>query len=237
MKTLLVRYTPRNAISKTGILLDAFRQEITNSEIEELDLCSDVPDLLTPEIVEAIYARNIYKRIPLDSSVKVLAKIDRMVAQLKSADVLVVAFPMFNFSMPAAVKAWFDSVMLVGETLKVKPFYGLMTGKKALALVSAGGIFSSGDGHVVTSGTFGPTWEHALSLAKIEFRRMGYSDIRGVMAEGTVVNATRQEVMARTLEEATEQIRAITQVWYGHESTKTSGESSDSQMAAKARAV
>jgi FMN-dependent NADH-azoreductase len=45
MKTLLVKYTPRNERSNTKKLLDAFRNEIKNSDIEELDLSNDVPDL------------------------------------------------------------------------------------------------------------------------------------------------------------------------------------------------
>ena len=36
MKTLLVRYTPRNERSSTKKLLDAYREKIRNSEIEEL---------------------------------------------------------------------------------------------------------------------------------------------------------------------------------------------------------
>ena len=40
---------------------------------------------------------------------------DRMTEQLKSADIVAIAYPMNNFSMPAPVKAWFDSVMLKGK--------------------------------------------------------------------------------------------------------------------------
>lgn len=238
MKTLLVKYIPRNDQSRSKILLDAFREEITNSEIEELDLCSDVPDLLTPDIVQAYYERNIFGRIPLNTPVKALAKMDRMTAQLKSADVVVVAFPMYNFSMPATVKAWFDSVMVMGETLLAKSeFRGLMTGKKALTLVTAGGIFSSGDGQdsLLSVGQFGPTWEYAVSLAKLEFRRMGYSDIRGVLAEGMVVNLNRQEAMMRELEKAIVQVRATAKEWYEQKSTNTGVELSSSQMIADAR--
>lgn len=211
MKTLLVKYTP-NKRSKTKILLDAFRQEINHLEIEELDLCSDVPDLFSIPALEAYYAR-IDRKIARNSSVPALAKMDRMTAQLKSADVVVVAFPMYNFSMPATVKAWFDSVMLHGETFTSSPrggYYGLMTDKKALVLVAASGTYSVGtDGQ---GGLFGPTWEHALSLAKAEFQFMGFTNIRGVLAESM---AKGGEVVERNLKHAIDQIRSITQEWYG----------------------
>jgi FMN-dependent NADH-azoreductase len=52
----------------------------------------------------------------LPNEEKLLSKMDRMAAQLKSADIVVVVFPMYNFSMPAIVKARFDSVMQNGVT-------------------------------------------------------------------------------------------------------------------------
>ncbi len=48
MKTLLVKYTQRNERSNTNKPLDAFKTEIKNSDIEQLNLASDVP-LLLPE--------------------------------------------------------------------------------------------------------------------------------------------------------------------------------------------
>ena len=45
MKTLIVSYVPRNEQSNTKKLLDAFREEIGISDVEELDLSVDVPDM------------------------------------------------------------------------------------------------------------------------------------------------------------------------------------------------
>jgi hypothetical protein len=45
MKTLLVHYTPTRELSRSKVLLDVFRAEIANSDVEELDLCTDLPDL------------------------------------------------------------------------------------------------------------------------------------------------------------------------------------------------
>jgi FMN-dependent NADH-azoreductase len=46
MKTLIIKYIPRNEHSITKKLLDAFREEIKYSDVEELDLLVAVPDLL-----------------------------------------------------------------------------------------------------------------------------------------------------------------------------------------------
>jgi FMN-dependent NADH-azoreductase len=215
MKTLIVKYLP-NPSSRTRKLLDAFLEGVSDSEIEELDLCKDVPDLFSPQALEAYFGR-IIGSIPRNAAVPALAKMDRMTAQLKSADIVVLATPIYNFSLPATVKAWFDSVMLQGETFQPNPkgaFLGLMTGKKALALMTAFGTYSIGDGTV--GSLFGPTYEHGMSLAKLEFKFMGFSDIRGVLGEGMSPSKT-EEAKAVLLDEAIKLARAISQEWYAKE--------------------
>ena len=212
MKTLIVKYLP-NKRSRTQKMLDAFLAEVSDSEIEELDLCSDVPDLFSVDALEAYFGR-IIGAIPRNAPVPALAKMDRMTAQLKSCDVVVLASPIYNFSLPATVKAWFDSVMLQGETFAPNPrgaFLGLMTGKKALVLMTAFGTYSIGDGTV--GSLFGPTYEHAMSLAKLEFKFMGFSDIRGVLGEGMSPSKDERTKVV-LLEDAIVQARSIAQEWY-----------------------
>jgi FMN-dependent NADH-azoreductase len=116
VKTLIVKYIPRYEQSNTKKLLDAFREEINSCDIEELDLLYDVPDMLIGNNSLAYINRNILGQELLPNEEKLLSKMDRMAAQLKSADIVVIVFPMYNFSMPAVVKAWFDSVMQRGVT-------------------------------------------------------------------------------------------------------------------------
>ena len=204
MKTLLVRYTPRNERSSTKKLLDAYREKIRNSEIEELDLCSEVPDMFLEENLVAYIQRNYLGNNLAPEQKKLMSKMDRMTEQLKSADIVVVAFPMNNFSMPAPVKAWFDSVMLKGQTWDVKDgkYAGLMNGRKALVIVTSGGFYSKEP--MIA-------WEHALSLTKVEFQFMGYSDIQGILAEG--MNAG-DDAQSANLKKSVEQIQSIAQKWY-----------------------
>src|SRR5437660_1725600 len=204
MKTLLVKYTPRNERSSTKKLLDAFREKIKNSEIEELDLSKDVPDMFLEENLLAYIQRNYLGNNLTPEQKKLMSKMDRMTEQLKSADVVVVAFPMNNFSMPAPVKAWFDSVMLKGQTWDVKNgnYVGLMNGRKALVLVTSGGLYSKEPM---------AAWEHALSLTKLEFQFMGYSDVQGILAEG--MNAG-DDIKSDNLKKSIEQVQSIAQAWH-----------------------
>ena len=45
-----------------------------------------------------------------------LAESDALIAELRTADVLVLGVPMYNFGPPAAFKAWVDNVVRVGQT-------------------------------------------------------------------------------------------------------------------------
>jgi FMN-dependent NADH-azoreductase len=216
MKTLIVKYLP-NKRSRTQKLLGAFLEGVADTEIEELDLCCDIPDLFSVDALEGYFGR-ITGAIPRGVPIEALAKMDRMTAQLKACDVVVLASPIYNFSLPATVKAWFDSVMLQGETFKPNPkgaFLGLMGGKKALVLMTAFGTYSTGDGTV--GSLFGPTYEHALSLAKLEFNFMGFSEVRGVLGEG-MSPSKGEDAKTRLQEDAMEQVRCIAQEWYRKES-------------------
>jgi FMN-dependent NADH-azoreductase len=208
MKTLIVKYIPRNEQSNTKKLLDAFREEISISDVEELDLLDDVPDMLLGNNLLAYIKRNFREIELLPEEEKLLSKMDRMAAQLKSADIVVVVFPMYNFSMPAIVKAWFDSVIQKGVTFgEGNDGQRVISnaGKKALTLISSGGVYSNKS----FSGR-----EHALSLSNLEFQYMQYSDVRGVLAEGMSMN---EEVKRINLNKSIRQVRAIAREWYKKE--------------------
>jgi PPOX class F420-dependent enzyme/OxyR family protein len=207
-KTLIVKYIPRNEQSNTKKLLDAFREEISNSNVEELDLLEDIPDMFLRNNLLAYINRNLLGRKMLPREENLLSKMDRMAAQLKSADIVVVVFPMYNYSMPAIVKAWFDSVIQKGVTFgerKVGQMNISNTDKKALTLISSGGVYSNEP----FSGR-----EHALSLSIQEFQYMGYSDVRGVLAEGM---SMKEEVKQTNLDKSIRRIREIAREWYEKE--------------------
>jgi hypothetical protein len=76
------------AQSNTKKLLDAFREEIGICDIEELDLLEDVPDMLIDKNLLAHINRNILGQELLPDERKLLSKMDRMAAQLKSTDIV-----------------------------------------------------------------------------------------------------------------------------------------------------
>ena len=63
---------------------------------------------------------------------------DELVDELLASDVLVFGVPMYNFSVPAAFKAYIDQICRVGRTFS-SSYEGLAKGKKAFIITSRGG--------------------------------------------------------------------------------------------------
>ncbi|WP_046246350.1 FMN-dependent NADH-azoreductase [Hymenobacter terrenus] len=67
---------------------------------------------------------------------------DELVQELQAADVLVIGVPIYNFSIPASLKAWVDLIARAGLTFKFSEAgpEGLLKGKKAYLVVTSGGL-------------------------------------------------------------------------------------------------
>ena len=62
--------------------------------------------------------------------------------ELRQADTLIIGMPIYNFSMPAALKSWVDLICRAGETFRYSETgpEGVLTGKKAYVVVASGGV-------------------------------------------------------------------------------------------------
>lgn len=76
-------------------------------------------------------------------STAAIAVSDELVAELQAADHVVIGTPMYNFSIPAVLKAWVDHIVRVGVTV-AHDNVGLLVGKKATIILATGGDFSPG---------------------------------------------------------------------------------------------
>lgn len=78
---------------------------------------------------------------------------DTLIAELQAADVLVIGAPMYNFAIPSTLKAWFDHVLRAGVTFRYTEAgpEGLLKGKRAILVLTRGGLYSEGPGQVLDS--------------------------------------------------------------------------------------
>ena len=68
---------------------------------------------------------------------------DELVGEILAADHIVIATPVYNYNIPAALKAWIDHVVRKGLTLGFDGS-GLVTGRKATVLLASGGVYTRG---------------------------------------------------------------------------------------------
>ena len=68
---------------------------------------------------------------------------DALAGEVLAADHIVIATPVYNYNVPAALKAWIDHIVRKGLTLGVDGS-GLVTGKKATVLLASGGVYVEG---------------------------------------------------------------------------------------------
>lgn len=82
-----------------------------------------------------------------DAQRRALALSDRLVAELDAAALIVIGLPVYNFGVPAALKAWIDQVCRARRTFRYTPDgpEGLLTGKRAIVIYVAGGTRMGSD--------------------------------------------------------------------------------------------
>ncbi|HTO02453.1 MAG TPA: NAD(P)H-dependent oxidoreductase [Opitutus sp.] len=68
---------------------------------------------------------------------------NQYVDELLAADEIVITTPIYNLSLPAALKAWIDQVVRSGRTFQVKDgvFKGLTPAKRVVVIVASGGDY------------------------------------------------------------------------------------------------
>jgi len=117
---------------------------------------------------------------------------EQAVADVREADVLVIGAPMWNFSIPSALKAWIDHVVRAGITFRYdeKGVEGLVKGKKVYIAVSSGGIYS--DGPMKSMDFIEPYLRHILGF-------IGLTDITFFRVEGLAVPGVRETALEKAI--------------------------------------
>lgn len=108
---------------------------------------------------------------------EVIKQSDALVDELLAADTIVIGVPMYNFAPPSTLKAWIDHVFRAGRTFKYTETgpVGLVTGKKAIIILSRGGKYSEGPMEALDFQ--GKYLKSALGF-------IGITDVELVVAEG-----------------------------------------------------
>ena len=92
--------------------LEGIKKRIGHVVIEELDLVKEQPPLMTPEWIAGAFSQTgLSEQLRL-----ALATSDQYIKQIEAAGLIVIGTPMYNYGMPAALKAWFDQIARINKT-------------------------------------------------------------------------------------------------------------------------
>jgi FMN-dependent NADH-azoreductase len=108
---------------------------------------------------------------------------DRLIHELRAADVIVIGVPMYNFGIPSQLKAWFDHVARAGVTFRYteKGPEGLLKGKKTYVFSTRGGQYA------------GTERDSQSAHVRDFLALLGLTDVTFIYAEGLAMgDATRQ---------------------------------------------
>lgn len=145
MKTLLViEASPRFGQSTSRKLTAAYVEAWRNANPGGTVVVRDLAKTTLP-FVDGAWIEGAFTPAETHSpeAKAAIAVSDALVAELKAADRVVIGTPMFNFSIPAVLKAYIDHIVRVGVTVSPANV-GLLTGKSADIILATGGDFSPG---------------------------------------------------------------------------------------------
>lgn len=105
------------------------------------DVGVNPPDFITQDWIGAVFTPE-EKRTP--DQIKRLALSDELIAEVTAADIILISSPMYNYGMPAHLKAWFDQIVRINKTFDFDlsrgdfPLQPLLSGKTLIIVTSSG---------------------------------------------------------------------------------------------------
>lgn len=107
---------------------------------------------------------------------------DALIAELKQADRVIIAVPVYNFGIPAQLKSYLDLVARAGVTFRYtsegKP-EGLVTGKDVIVVVTRGGVAQ------------GTPMDTVIPYLQTMLGFLGMTEVTFVAAEGVKMGEAR----------------------------------------------
>lgn len=163
-----------------GELIDRIREQHSGVELVERDLAIHAPPHWGAAQVAAAFTPP-EERSQDDKAALSLS--DALCDEILRSDIVIVASPMWNFSVPSSLKSWIDHISRVGVTFKYSDQgpVGLLNQLQTVYLIeSSGGSYSGGS----------PTapLNHLSPYLSTVFRFLGAKSIQTLTVPGTAIN-------------------------------------------------
>lgn len=168
----------------TRRFVERWRAARPDDAVTYRDVGQEPPSPVTGDWIAAAFTRPEHRDAAAQAT---LAESDVLVQELLRADLVVIGAPMYNFGLPAQLKAWVDNVVRVGVTFgfdrsrQGEPYWPMLPPGKRLVILSSRGDYGYGAGgrleamNLVERGLtvpmayLGLTETHAIAIEYDEF--------------------------------------------------------------------
>lgn len=130
-------------------LINSWKKQVLIDEYIYRDVGMNPPPFITQDWIEAVFTPE-NKRT--QSQCDILSISDQLIAEVSRSDILVISSPMYNYGMPAQLKAWFDQIIRINKTFDFDlargdfPLQPLLSGKILIIITSSGEFGFEKDG-------------------------------------------------------------------------------------------
>lgn len=154
---------------------DAWQAAHGGSSVVTRDLAFNQPTYVDIQWIQGAFSAPDQQT---DAHKAALKLSDEYIAELQAADHILITTPMYNFQVPAVLKAWIDHVVRVGTTVHYtdKGPVGQLHGKKVTVVVASAGAYAKGT-PAENANLLNPYLQHILGF-------IGITDVTFVNAEG-----------------------------------------------------
>lgn len=124
--------------SQSTKLVEEFIKNVDQDKLTVRDLAANPLPVLDFSVATALRATE-----DLSQDQQAIVDLsDTLIEEIKAADTLVIAAPMYNFTIPTQLKNWIDLIARAGVTFTYTEngVKGLIEGKKAIVVTTRGGI-------------------------------------------------------------------------------------------------
>ena len=140
---LRIDASARQSGSTTRRLADQLERRLVEQHygatVTRRDLGLTPPAFLTEHWVGANFTDEAERS---DEQKALLAGSEELIAEIEAADTIVITAPIYNFAIPATLKAWIDQVTRARRTFRYTEAgpEGLLKGKRAYIVFASGGV-------------------------------------------------------------------------------------------------
>jgi len=119
-------------------VVDCLIQRLPNRDLVKRDLANGLP-FVNEQWIDANFTNHVQRT---KSQKEVLKLSDELVSELQNSEHIVIASPIYNFNVPAVLKAWIDLVARVGLTFRYTENgpVGMLINKRAYIVMASGGV-------------------------------------------------------------------------------------------------